>query len=100
MRLLYRFFDPQEGRILIGGRELPSIELENLRRYIGFVPQDPVLFHNSVFYNLQYGRIEAGEEEVYQAAKMAEIHETILKFPKQYETQVGERGVKLSGTVY
>ena len=62
-----------------------------------FTAQDTVLFHNNVFYNINYGRIDATPEQVYEAAKMAEIHEAVLRMPKGYETQVGERGLKLSG---
>ena len=97
VRLLYRFFDPDKGRILINGQPLTNVDLLSLRKSIGVVPQDSVLFHNTIFYNLQYGNIHAASEEVIAAAKMADIHDSILRMPHQYDTQVGERGLKLSG---
>ena len=97
VRLLYRFFDPDKGRILINGQPLTNVDLLSLRKSIGVVPQDSVLFHNTIFYNLQYGNIHAAPEEVIAAAKMADIHDSILRMPHQYDTQVGERGLKLSG---
>ncbi|KAL9969189.1 hypothetical protein ACROYT_G021376 [Oculina patagonica] len=97
VRLLYRFYDPQEGRILVAGHDIQDLSLDSLRKAIGIVPQDTVLFHNDVFYNINYGRIEATEDEVYEAAKMAEIHDAVQRMPKGYQTQVGERGLKLSG---
>ncbi|XP_031567457.1 ATP-binding cassette sub-family B member 7, mitochondrial-like [Actinia tenebrosa] len=97
VRLLFRFFDPIEGRILVSGKDIQDVSVESLRKIIGVVPQESVLFHNDVFYNINYGRIEATAEEVYQAASMAEIHDAILHMPKGYSTHVGERGLKLSG---
>ena len=97
MRLLYRFFDPLEGRILIAGQDIRCVELDSLRRAVGVVPQDSVLFHDTIFYNLQYGKLSATKEEVLEAARMAEIHDSVMGFPHQYNTQVGERGLKLSG---
>ncbi|XP_066582841.1 uncharacterized protein [Prorops nasuta] len=97
VRLLYRFFEPQNGNIYINGQNIRDVSLEDLRRAIAIVPQDSVLFNETIFYNLQYGNLSASEEKVHEAAKMANLHESILKWPKGYETQVGERGLKLSG---
>ncbi|XP_072178817.1 iron-sulfur clusters transporter ABCB7, mitochondrial-like [Diadema setosum] len=97
VRLLFRFYDPQEGRILINGQDIREVNVDSLRRAIGVVPQDCVLFHNSIFYNLRYGNLEASEEEVLKAAKMADIHGSVMRMPEGYDTQVGERGLKLSG---
>ncbi|XP_062856448.1 iron-sulfur clusters transporter ABCB7, mitochondrial isoform X2 [Trichomycterus rosablanca] len=97
MRLLFRFYEPQRGNIYIAGQNVREVSLESLRKTLGVVPQDAVLFHNSIFYNLQYGNIHASPEEVYGVAKLAGIHDAILKMPHRYETQVGERGLKLSG---
>lgn len=97
VRLLYRFYDPNDGRILVAGHDIQDLTIDSLRKAIGVVPQDTVLFHNDVFYNINYGRIDATPEEVYEAAKMAEIHDAIQRMPKGYQTQVGERGLKLSG---
>ena len=97
VRLLFRFYDPDDGRILIGGHDIRDVTLDSLRRNIGIVPQDQVLFHNTIFYNINYGRVEATSEEVIQAAKMADVHDAIMRMPDGYDTQVGERGLKLSG---
>ncbi|KAL3882272.1 hypothetical protein ACJMK2_028634 [Sinanodonta woodiana] len=98
VRLLFRFFDPDQGRVLINGQNIREVDLGNVRKAIGVVPQDCVLFHDTVFNNIHYGNLTKTPEEVYQAAKMAEIHDTIInRFPLKYETQVGERGLKLSG---
>ncbi|KAK5897223.1 hypothetical protein CesoFtcFv8_010302 [Champsocephalus esox] len=97
VRLLFRFFEPQHGNIYIGGQNIRDVGLDSLRRSLGVVPQDAVLFHNTIFYNLQYGNINATPEEVYQVARLAGIHDAILRMPHGYETQVGERGLKLSG---
>ncbi|XP_072022465.1 iron-sulfur clusters transporter ABCB7, mitochondrial-like [Amphiura filiformis] len=97
VRLLFRFYDPHQGRILINGQDIKSVEMESLRKSIGVVPQDCVLFHNTIFYNLQYGNLESTAEEVFAAAKMADVHNSVEKMPKGYDTEVGERGLKLSG---
>eukprot|EP00057_Strongylocentrotus_purpuratus_P006358 XP_011660832.1 PREDICTED: ATP-binding cassette sub-family B member 7, mitochondrial [Strongylocentrotus purpuratus] len=97
VRLLFRFYDPDAGRVLVNGQDIREVNIDSLRRAIGVVPQDCVLFHNSIFYNLQYGKLDATAEEVFQAAKMADIHQGITRMPMGYETQVGERGLKLSG---
>ncbi|RZC34840.1 ATP-binding cassette sub-family B member 7, mitochondrial, partial [Asbolus verrucosus] len=97
VRLLYRFYEPKTGRILIGNRDIRDVDLESLRRAISIVPQDCVLFHDTIKHNLHYGDLSASEDEVIKAAKMAEIHQSIVKWPRGYDTQVGERGLKLSG---
>lgn len=97
VRLLFRFYEPQQGNIYIAGQNIRDVSLDSLRKALGVVPQDAVLFHNTIFYNLQYGNINATPEEVYQVARLAGIHNAILRMPHGYETQVGERGLKLSG---
>ena len=97
IRLLYRFYEPTSGNIKIGSHEINHLDLDCLRQHIAIVPQDSVLFHNTIKHNIHYGNLEATEESVIQAAKMAEIHNSILTWPNAYETQVGERGLKLSG---
>jgi ATP-binding cassette subfamily B (MDR/TAP) protein 7 len=97
IRLLYRFFDPSSGNIRIGGELIDKVDLQSLRKAISVVPQDSVLFHNTIRHNIAYGNLQAPEEEVIKAATMAELHESILDWPNGYETQVGERGLKLSG---
>ncbi|XP_011705031.1 PREDICTED: ATP-binding cassette sub-family B member 6, mitochondrial [Wasmannia auropunctata] len=97
MRLLFRFYDVEQGAILIDGQNVKTVKQESLRSNIGVVPQDTVLFNNTIRYNIQYGRIDAPEADVIAAAKYADIHERILTFPNGYETQVGERGLRLSG---
>ncbi|XP_051274979.1 iron-sulfur clusters transporter ABCB7, mitochondrial isoform X2 [Dicentrarchus labrax] len=97
VRLLFRFYEPQRGNIYIAGQNIRDVSLDSLRKALGVVPQDAVLFHNTIFYNLQYGNINATPEEVYQVARLAGIHDAILRMPYGYDTQVGERGLKLSG---
>ncbi|XP_023266925.1 ATP-binding cassette sub-family B member 7, mitochondrial [Seriola lalandi dorsalis] len=97
VRLLFRFYEPQRGNIYIAGQNIRDVSLDSLRKALGVVPQDAVLFHNTIFYNLQYGNINATPEEVYQVARLAGIHDAILRMPHGYDTQVGERGLKLSG---
>ncbi|XP_008553542.1 iron-sulfur clusters transporter ABCB7, mitochondrial [Microplitis demolitor] len=97
VRLLYRFFDPQQGNILINDQNISSVNLNELRQAIAIVPQDSVLFHESIYYNLSYGNLNKSRNEVYEAAAMANLHDVILKWPKGYDTPVGERGLKLSG---
>lgn len=96
-KLLLRLFDVQHGKILIDGQDVAQVKQESLRGQIALVPQDPILFHRSIMENIRYGRLEASDREVFAAAKLAHCHEFITKFPKGYETFVGERGVKLSG---
>ncbi|QFZ81760.1 ATP-binding cassette domain-containing protein [Variovorax paradoxus] len=96
-RLLYRFYDVQQGRITIGGEDIRAVQQSSVRRAIGIVPQDTVLFNDTVEYNIAYGRPGATREEVEGAARAARIHDFISATPKGYETTVGERGLKLSG---
>nr|XP_040219491.2 ATP-binding cassette sub-family B member 6 [Anopheles coluzzii] len=97
MRLLFRFYDVNNGSILVDGQNIKTVRQASLRQAIGVVPQDTVLFNNTIKYNIQYGRVGAPEADVIMAARSADIHERILTFPEQYETQVGERGLRLSG---
>ena len=97
LRLLYRFYDPDAGTITIGGQDVQDVTIDSLQRAIAVVPQDTVLFHESIAYNIQYGDLNASWDEVVEAAKKAKIHDTIMSFPDGYETIVGERGLKLSG---
>ncbi len=96
-RLLFRFYDPQEGRILIDGQDIAAVTQASLRAAIGIVPQDTVLFNDTIAYNIRYGRIGASEAEVENAAKLARIHDFVVSTPDGYATRVGERGLKLSG---
>ncbi|XP_052302425.1 ABC transporter B family member 25, mitochondrial isoform X3 [Populus trichocarpa] len=97
LRLLYRFFNTNSGNIRIDGQDIRDVTLDSLRRSIGVVPQDIVLFNDTIFHNIHYGRLSATKEEVYDAARQAAIHDTIMNFPEKYSTIVGERGLKLSG---
>jgi ABC-type transport system involved in Fe-S cluster assembly fused permease/ATPase subunit len=96
-RLLFRFYDVTGGRLTIDGQDIRSVTQESLRRAIGIVPQDTVLFNDTIYYNIAYGRPDATREEIIAAAKAAHIHTFIESLPLGYETQVGERGLKLSG---
>lgn len=97
VKLLLRFFDVAGGAIRIDGRDISQVTQDSLRRQIAFVPQEPVLFHRSLMENIRYGRPDATDEDVMDAAKKAHCHEFISELPDGYETKVGERGVKLSG---
>jgi ATP-binding cassette, subfamily B, heavy metal transporter len=96
-RLLFRFYDLTGGRILIDGQDIRDVTQTSLRAKIGMVPQDTVLFNDTVRYNIRYGRWEATDEEVEEAARLAQIDAFIRISPKGYDTEVGERGLKLSG---
>lgn len=96
-RLLYRFYDVSEGAITIDGQNLKDVTQASLRQQIGMVPQDTVLFNDTIAYNICYGRPSASEEEVREAARMAQIADFIEQLPDGFDTQVGERGLKLSG---
>ncbi|HYW64841.1 MAG TPA: ABC transporter ATP-binding protein/permease [Bradyrhizobium sp.] len=96
-RLLFRLYDVSGGRILIDGQDIRSVNQASLRSAIGMVPQDTVLFNDTIRYNIRYGRWDATDAEVEEAAKMAQIDGFIRMSPKGYETEVGERGLKLSG---
>ena len=96
-RLLFRFYDAQQGSIKIDGQDIRDVTQESLHRSIGVVPQDTVLFNDTIYYNIAYGLDNASRAEVEKAAKDAQIHDFILSLPDGYETTVGERGLKLSG---
>ena len=96
-RLLFRFYDVDQGAIRIDGQDIRQVTQDSLRSAIGVVPQDTVLFNDTLYQNLAYGRPEATEEEVYRAARMAHLEDFIHSLPEGYETKVGERGLKLSG---
>jgi ATP-binding cassette subfamily B protein len=96
-RLLFRFYDPSSGSITVNGEDIRDFTQASLRAAIGIVPQDTVLFNDTILYNIQYGRPSAAPEEVIDAAKAAHIHDFIERLPDKYETRVGERGLKLSG---
>jgi ATP-binding cassette, subfamily B, heavy metal transporter len=96
-RLLFRFYEPTAGRILIDGQDICGVTQHSLRAALGIVPQDSVLFNDSIGYNIGYGREGAGDAEIEEAAKGAAIHDFIASLPQGYESQVGERGLKLSG---
>ncbi|CAB0002317.1 unnamed protein product [Nesidiocoris tenuis] len=96
-RLLYRFYEPDSGEILIGGTNIKDLDLNNLRKSIAIVPQDSVLFHDTLLYNLKYGNLEKSDEEAIEVAKLANLDWAVQSWPLKYETQVGERGLKLSG---
>lgn len=96
-RLLFRFYEPQKGRVLIDGQDIADVTQVSLRSVIGMVPQDTVLFNDTIGYNIAYGRDGARDEDVRHAAAMAQIDTFIASLPEGYNTQVGERGLKLSG---
>src|SRR5439155_4269 len=96
-RLLFRFYDVTGGRISIDGQDIRDVTQDSLRSAIGVVPQDTVLFNDTIRYNIRYGRWDASNAEVEEAARLAQIDDFIRMSPKGYETQVGERGLKLSG---
>jgi ATP-binding cassette subfamily B protein len=96
-RILYRFYDIQGGAVTIDGQDIRAVTQDSLRRAIGIVPQDTVLFNDSIRYNIAYGRPDASEAEIIAAARGAAIHDFIIGLPDGYQTQVGERGLKLSG---
>jgi ATP-binding cassette subfamily B protein len=96
-RLLFRFYEPASGRILIDGQDIADVQQASLRKVIGMVPQDTVLFNDTIGYNIQYGRWDASPEEMREAARLAQIDRFIALLPEGYDTPVGERGLKLSG---
>jgi ATP-binding cassette, subfamily B, heavy metal transporter len=96
-RLLFRFYDVTSGRIVIDGQDIRDVTQDSLRAAIGVVPQDTVLFNDTIRYNIGYGRPGASQAEIEQAAKQAQIHDFVLRLPDGYDTRVGERGLKLSG---
>ncbi len=96
-RLLFRFYDVQKGRVLVNGQDVRDVTQASLRAAVGVVPQDTVLFNDTIRYNIAYGREGATEAEIVEAARSAQIHDFIAALPEGYETMVGERGLKLSG---
>jgi len=96
-RILFRFYDVTSGKILIDGQDISQVSQKSLRRRIGVVPQDTVLFNDSISYNIRYGRPDASDRAVEDAAKHAQIHDFIMGLPDHYDSEVGERGLKLSG---
>jgi len=96
-RLLFRFYDVDKGAITIDGQSLSDVTQDSVRQAVGIVPQDTVLFNESIYHNIVYARPDATEDEVFTAAKMANIHDFISELPQGYDTVVGERGLKLSG---
>lgn len=96
-RLLFRFYDVSDGAIKVDGIDVRDLEQASLRRHIGIVPQDTVLFNDSILYNIAYGNPGADRDEIIEAARAARIHDFVMSLPDGYDTQVGERGLKLSG---
>ena len=96
-RLLFRFYDVTGGRILIDGQDIRDVTQDSLRAAIGVVPQDTVLFNDTIRYNIAYGRPGASQRRSRQAARQAQVHDFVMKLPEGYDTIVGERGLKLSG---
>ena len=96
-RLMFRFYDASQGRILIDGQDIRAVTRDSLRRELGIVPQDTVLFNDSIYYNIAYGRPGAARADIERAADMANLRQFIASLPKGYDTLVGERGLKLSG---
>ncbi|XP_071547764.1 iron-sulfur clusters transporter ABCB7, mitochondrial-like [Panulirus ornatus] len=97
VRLMYRFYEPNSGTITINGQNISVVDIDSLRKAIAVVPQDCVLFHDTIAYNLHYGDLSKDSSHVQYIAKLAELHDSIITWSKGYETQVGERGLKLSG---
>ncbi len=97
LRLLYRFYEANTGIVLIGGNDIRDLQKESLQKSIAVIPQDVVLFNETIGYNVNYGNLNASMDQVIVAAKKAKIHDTIMSFPAGYDTKVGERGLKLSG---
>ncbi|XP_028250245.1 LOW QUALITY PROTEIN: ATP-binding cassette sub-family B member 6, mitochondrial [Parambassis ranga] len=97
LRLLFRFYNPQSGCIRIDGQDISKVRQASLRSYFGVVPQDTVLFNDTIANNIRYSRVSATDQEVEEAAVAADIHSRILELPRGYDTEVGERGLKLSG---
>jgi ABC-type transport system involved in Fe-S cluster assembly fused permease/ATPase subunit len=96
-RLLFRFYDVNDGAVRVDGQDVRDVTQESLRQAIGVVPQDTVLFNDTIRYNIAYGRPDATQAEIEQAARLAQVHDFVLKLPDGYDTRVGERGLKLSG---
>ena len=96
-RLLFRFYNPDQGYLRVDGHDVRSVTIDSLRRHIGVVPQDTLLFNETLLYNLKYANQDATEEQIHEACRAASIHDKIMTFPDGYNTKVGERGLRLSG---
>lgn len=96
-RLLFRFYNPEDGSIQIDGHDVQGLSIDSVRQHIGVVPQDTVLFNETLMYNLRYASPDASDKDVYEACRAASIHDKIKTFPDEYETKVGDRGLRLSG---
>jgi ATP-binding cassette subfamily B protein len=96
-RLLFRFYDVTEGRVCIDGRDIRDVTQDSLRAAIGVVPQDTVLFNDTIRYNIAYGSVGATQDQIEHAARLAQVHDFVMSLPDGYDTRVGERGLKLSG---
>lgn len=96
-RLLFRFYNEQAGSILLDGHDVRNLTIKSLRSHIGVVPQDTILFNETIMYNLRYANQSATDEDIYNACRAASIHDKIMSFPDGYQTKVGERGLRLSG---
>lgn len=97
LKLIDRFYDCTNGSISIDGQDIRDVTLNSLRASIGVVPQDPLMFHDTIMNNIRYARLSATDEEVYDACRAAALHDKIMGFPDGYKSKVGDRGVKLSG---
>ncbi|CCJ28971.1 unnamed protein product [Pneumocystis jirovecii] len=97
LRCLFKFFNIHSGTIKIDGQNIHDVKLNSLRKNIGIVPQDTVLFNDTIMFNIRYAKPDASDEEVFEAARMAQIHDKIMTWPDKYDTKVGERGLRLSG---
>ncbi|KAF2446659.1 ABC heavy metal transporter [Karstenula rhodostoma CBS 690.94] len=97
LKLLFRFYDVNQGSIQVDGRDIRDLQIRSYRKHLAVVPQETILFNASIMYNLQYARLDATREEIYQVCRAASIHDRIMSFPEEYETKVGERGMRLSG---
>ena len=97
VRLLFRFYVPSSGHICIDDQPIDALQLESVRHAIGVVPQDTPLFHSDVLHNIRYGRLDASDQEVVEAARKAHVHDAIMRLPERYATKVGERGLMISG---
>jgi ATP-binding cassette, subfamily B, vacuolar membrane transporter HMT1/ACLQ len=97
IQLLFRFYDVNSGSIRVDDRDVGEMTIDSLRQHIGVVPQDTILFNDTIMYNLMYAKAGATEKEVHDACRAASIHDKIMNFPDGYNTSVGERGLRLSG---
>ena len=94
---MFRLLDPSEGKVLLDGQNIKDLKFDSFRKYISIIPQNGILFNDSILYNLQYGNPEASLDEIQRVAKICQIHDSIMQMPEGYNTQVGDLGSKLSG---